>query len=113
MNARTLLNLNADKLRKVHALITGGATKGERTAAKISAEKMVRRASMPSEADMKILQQQNHVPVQNGCISTSDRRKAVLSILNSEPELSDREIARRAGVSPQTVGNWRGKRKAA
>lgn len=34
-------------------------------------------------------------------------RKAVLSMLDSHPELSDREISRRVGVSPQTVSNWR------
>ncbi len=35
------------------------------------------------------------------------KRDAVMSILDGSPELSDREIARRAGVSPQTVCNWR------
>ncbi len=35
------------------------------------------------------------------------KRDAVMSILDGYPELSDREIARRAGVSPQTVCNWR------
>ena len=60
------------------------------------------------EADMKILrEQQSHTPVQTGHATTSARRNAVLSILDSQPELSDREIARRAGVSPQTAGNLR------
>jgi transposase-like protein len=27
--------------------------------------------------------------------------------LDINPELSDREISRRVGVSPQTVNNWR------
>jgi hypothetical protein len=39
--------------------------------------------------------------------SNAEVRKAVLSILDTSPELSDREISRRVGVSPQTVGNWR------
>lgn len=39
--------------------------------------------------------------------TNADKRRDVLSILDAEPELSDREIARRCGVSPQTVGNWR------
>ena len=44
--------------------------------------------------------------------TTADKQAAVLSMLDSHPDLSDREIARRVGVSPQTVNNWR-KRKAA
>ena len=39
--------------------------------------------------------------------SNADIRKAVLSMLYASPELSDREISRRVGVSPQTVNNWR------
>ncbi|MCZ7488521.1 winged helix-turn-helix domain-containing protein [Rhizobium rhizogenes] len=39
--------------------------------------------------------------------SNADIRAAVLSMLDTNPELSDREISRRVGVSPQTVGNWR------
>lgn len=35
------------------------------------------------------------------------RRAAVLDLLTTAPGLSDREIARRVGCSPQTVGNWR------
>ncbi|PJN93130.1 IS630 family transposase, partial [Amaricoccus sp. HAR-UPW-R2A-40] len=31
----------------------------------------------------------------------------VRALLRAEPGLSDREIARRVRVSPQTVGNWR------
>lgn len=38
---------------------------------------------------------------------TADRASAVRAILAAEPGLSDREIARRVGCSPQTVGNWR------
>lgn len=41
--------------------------------------------------------------------SNADKRADVLSILDAHPELSDREIARRAGVSPQTVNTWRRK----
>ncbi len=39
----------------------------------------------------------------------ADRRAAVLSTLSTSPELPDREIARRVGVSPQTVSNLRKK----
>lgn len=39
--------------------------------------------------------------------SNADIRAAVLSMLDTKPELSDREISRRIGVSPQTVSNWR------
>lgn len=35
------------------------------------------------------------------------RAAAVRAMLATEPGLSDREIARRVGCSPQTVGNWR------
>ncbi|KAB0571090.1 helix-turn-helix domain-containing protein [Brucella pituitosa] len=45
--------------------------------------------------------------VQNGHWTNADKRAAVLSMLDTQPELSDREISRRLGVSPQTVGNWR------
>lgn len=41
--------------------------------------------------------------------SQADRRQEVVSILQSQPDLSDREIARRCKVSPQTVNNWRRK----
>ncbi len=44
---------------------------------------------------------------QTGRRTNADKRAAVLSILDTSPELSDREISRRVGVSPQTVGNWR------
>lgn len=37
----------------------------------------------------------------------AQRRAAVLDILATSPGLSDREIARRIGCSPQTVGNIR------
>lgn len=39
--------------------------------------------------------------------TNADKRAAVLSTLDASPELSDREISRRVGVSPQTVSNWR------
>ncbi|MGU3399171.1 helix-turn-helix domain-containing protein [Brucellaceae bacterium D45D] len=39
--------------------------------------------------------------------TNAEKRAAVLSMLDAEPELSDREISRRVGVSPQTVSNWR------
>ncbi|AMJ59391.1 winged helix-turn-helix domain-containing protein [Bosea sp. PAMC 26642] len=39
--------------------------------------------------------------------TNADKRRDVLSMLDAEPHLPDREIARRLGVSPQTVSNWR------
>lgn len=45
--------------------------------------------------------------VQSGRRSAADKAAAVRALLRTEPSLSDREIARRVGVSPQTVGNWR------
>ena len=42
--------------------------------------------------------------------TNADKRADVLSMLDEEPSLSDREISRRCGVSPQTVGNWRKRR---
>ncbi|MBB3770977.1 hypothetical protein FHS55_001572 [Angulomicrobium tetraedrale] len=39
--------------------------------------------------------------------NTADKRRDVLSMLDSYPEMSDREIARRCGVSPTTVGKLR------
>ncbi|CAH1656779.1 conserved hypothetical protein [Hyphomicrobiales bacterium] len=44
--------------------------------------------------------------------TNADKQRDVLSTLDAEPELSDREIARRCGVSPQTIGNWRRRRVA-
>ncbi|WP_206612684.1 helix-turn-helix domain-containing protein [Paenirhodobacter populi] len=38
---------------------------------------------------------------------SADRATTVRAMLAAEPGLSDREIARRVGCSPQTVGNWR------
>lgn len=42
----------------------------------------------------------------------ADRAAAVRALLAMEPGLSDREVARRIGCSPQTVGNWRRKMAA-
>lgn len=44
--------------------------------------------------------------------SNADIRNSVLSMLDTNPELSDREISRRVGVSPQTVNNWRRRQQA-
>ena len=44
--------------------------------------------------------------------SPAQRRAAVLDLLATAPDLSDREIARRVGCSPQTVGNLRRKTAA-
>ncbi|MGN7960532.1 winged helix-turn-helix domain-containing protein [Brucella sp. 22210] len=51
--------------------------------------------------------------VQTGRRTNADKRAAVLSMLDTQPELSDREISRRTGSSPQTVGNWRRRTGAA
>lgn len=65
------------------------------------------------EADFIILRDlyENSNPqaatVQTGHRTNADKRAAVMSMLDAQPELSDREISRRLGVSPQTVGNWR------
>lgn len=48
--------------------------------------------------------------VQTGRRTNNEKAKTVTSILDNIPELSDREISRRAGVSPQTVSNWRARR---
>ncbi len=45
--------------------------------------------------------------------TNADKRRDVLSILDIEPGLADREIARRCGVSPQTVGNIRRSQRTA
>lgn len=39
----------------------------------------------------------------------SDRRKEILRLLALEPPLSDREVARRTGITPQRVGQIRKK----
>lgn len=41
--------------------------------------------------------------------TNEDKRVAVMALLRDAAALPDREIARRTGVSPQTVGNWRRK----
>lgn len=66
------------------------------------------------EADFAFLRTNAH-PVHSGHPhmqpatrrTNAQKRADVLSMLDTQPELSDREIARRAGVSPQTVGNHR------
>lgn len=68
------------------------------------------------EADFAFLRVKAH-PVHSGHPhmqpatrrTTADKRADVLSMLDTHPELSDREIARRLGVSPQTVSTWRSK----
>lgn len=49
-------------------------------------------------------------PVHSGRRTNADKRRDVLSMLEAHPDLSDREIARCVGVSPQTVNNWRKRR---
>ena len=55
----------------------------------------------------------NSPSVPSGHRTTAEKRASVLSMLDAHPDLSDREIARRLGVSPQTVNTWRRKRGAA
>lgn len=64
------------------------------------------------EADFALLRRQEAGPA-TAPRTTAEKRAAVLSTLDAHPELSDREIARRLGVSPQTVNTWRRKRGAA
>lgn len=68
------------------------------------------------EDDLRILRNLHQATAQNGHAGSrrrtnADKRAEVLSILDANPDLSDREIARRAGVSPQTVNTWRKKRR--
>uniref|UniRef100_UPI003D232D32 winged helix-turn-helix domain-containing protein n=1 Tax=Roseixanthobacter psychrophilus TaxID=3119917 RepID=UPI003D232D32 len=51
-------------------------------------------------------------PIQFGRRTNADKRADVLHMLDERPELSDRDIARRVGVSPQTVNTWRRKKRA-
>lgn len=63
-----------------------------------------------SNADAQPIQNgQQSDSVQNGRMTNAHKAEAVKSLLSSTPELSDRAIARKAGVSPQTVNNWRRK----
>lgn len=39
--------------------------------------------------------------------TNADKKAAVLPMLDTSPDLSDREIGKRTAVSPQTVNNWR------
>lgn len=61
------------------------------------------------EADIAALAQLVQ-PVQSGRRTNAGKRADVLSMLDAHPDLSDREIARRVGVSPQTVNSWRHRR---
>lgn len=75
--------------------------------------------------DFIILRKLYEIPAQNGQSEFSpisgettrrtnaDKQRDVLSVLDAEPALSDRGIARRCGVSPQTVGNIRRRRSKA
>ncbi|WP_134724823.1 helix-turn-helix domain-containing protein [Paracoccus luteus] len=54
MNARPS-KLDTDKLRKLHALMTRGATEGERAAAKAKAEGLARAAGLTLDAALSIL----------------------------------------------------------
>lgn len=65
------------------------------------------------EADIATLRAKEVPTVGSPSLSprtNAEKREAVLSMLDAHPEFSDREIARRVGVSPQTVNTWRRKR---
>lgn len=66
--------------------------------------------------DFRILRQMAEAtsvtPVQSGRRTNAEKRADVLSMLDDHPSLSDREISRRVGVSPQTVNTWRKKAAA-
>lgn len=59
--------------------------------------------------DHQILQDMSKAPVQNGPSPRTNAQKAdaVLQLIQEMPSAPAREIARRAGVSPQTVLNWK------
>lgn len=62
------------------------------------------------EADFRLLRQLHEQrTVQTGRRTNAEKRADVLSMLDDHPDLSDREISRRVGVSPQTVNTWRKK----
>ncbi|WAP69303.1 winged helix-turn-helix domain-containing protein [Jiella pelagia] len=65
------------------------------------------------EADFAALRQRYEAGPQSAPRTTAEKRAAVLSMLDNHPDMSDREIARRIGVSPQTVNTWRKKRGSA
>lgn len=60
-------------------------------------------------APVQSAQSENPALISSGRRTQADRRAEVLSILRASPELADREIGRRVGVSPQTVSNLRKK----
>ncbi|PZO63223.1 MAG: hypothetical protein DI498_13870 [Paracoccus denitrificans] len=59
------------------------------------------------QADFAVFVQSGQGASQPAPQRPAQRRTAVLDLLATKPELADREIARRVGCSPQTVGNWR------
>lgn len=59
-------------------------------------------------ADLAALRSQHEQPLAQPVHRTNaSRAEAVKALLLANPSLTDREIARQAGVSPQTVNNWR------
>jgi hypothetical protein len=76
---------------------------------------LAQRLAVDFEGFAKAVQPARHLessPAATSRQTQADRRAAVLSILGTAPDLSDREIGRRVGVSPQTVSNWRKKLSA-
>lgn len=76
---------------------------------------------MTLRRDFEMLRRRYETPAQNGQgdayprseeinrRTNADKRRDVISLLTAAPHLSDREIGRRAGVSPQTASTWRKK----
>lgn len=59
------------------------------------------------QADFAVFVQSGQGESHPPCQRTAQRRASVRDMLRAVPGLSDREIARRVGCSPQTVGNIR------
>lgn len=81
----------AEELERLRAAVQSGQTKGMAT------------NTIPSAAP---------APPAPSRRTNADKQRDVLTMLVCHPELSEREVARRCGVSPQTVGNVRRRRDA-
>lgn len=122
----TAANFDTEKFRKVAALMTGGAKEGERAAAKARTEAIAGRAGMTLKQAMAKIDSKPAPKSANffegfddwmeekepgykarQAQKNADRKAAVLAAIRNNPGLGDREIADIAGVTRQTVNNWR------